>query len=120
LKRFMLSAALALMVATGPARASNDPVINGVGTTTCAEFADSYRLSPAVTDATYGSWLWGFLSGFNAMVSYMGKPSRDIKTFGVRNIERRVREYCDAHPLGEYVDAVVFVLNQLPPMKDEK
>jgi hypothetical protein len=37
----------------------------GVGTETCGQYAEVYRMSPEVAENAYFSWAQGFMSGLN-------------------------------------------------------
>jgi hypothetical protein len=91
--------------------ADQDSLAQGVGTVTCAEFAQNYLRDPKTAELAFFSWAQGFLTGIN-----IGSKS-DVAIVGAMKIQDQqahIRMYCDAHPLLPYVAAVVDLYNALP------
>jgi hypothetical protein len=86
----------------------------GVGTTSCAQFAQDYRRSPRTADIVYMSWAEGFMSGWNAGALSDQKALRDLGVKTAEDESRAIRYYCDAHPLASFLDAVLDVYFSLP------
>ncbi len=81
----------------------------GPGASTCAQFAESYRTDPIMTENMYFSWAEGMMSGMNTV---MGIQKRVTVIFSVKSIEEQkayLRNFCDAHPLVDF-DVAVFSL----------
>jgi hypothetical protein len=81
--------------------------IQGWGTITCAAFGNMYRDNPKFVEEHTTDWALGFMSGMNFKAITRDESSRNLKTFSVQEIQRRLRQYCDQHPLGNYIDAVI-------------
>ena len=59
---------------------------------------------------SYFAWAQGFLSGHNFAVLAYAKNSSvapDLKSLSLEEQQAFIRQYCDAHPLGSYMDAVL-------------
>jgi hypothetical protein len=92
----------------------------GVGTHSCAEFAKLYTSNPSVAEDIFFTWAQGFMSGLNASSwaetgtyrSIEGTPSEMVA------LKVHIRSYCDVHPLGQYVSAILDVYNSLPIKKE--
>ena len=79
----------------------------GLGASTCAEFAEMYRASPAQTERAFYSWAQGYMSGMNDNLILLKLPP--IKNLNsIPNDEKQsfLRTYCDSHPLNFYASAV--------------
>ena len=84
----------------------------GAGAATCAQFAKAYAAAPQVTGDLYYSWALGFMTGLNtenpdplfAVLNAMS-PHDQMSAF---------RDYCDAHPLEKYIDAVINLYLSMP------
>lgn len=85
----------------------------GIGTLSCAQFAQMYRADPKDANVVFGSWGQGFMSGWNA-VMIQNHSYRDLGSETVDETSSYIREYCDQHPLGSFVDAVMDTLLKMP------
>jgi hypothetical protein len=92
-------------------------VVMGMGADSCGNFASQYRLSAIVAETSYFAWAQGYMSGLNSLVSATGKVPRDLNGLALPDQEARIRSYCDQHPLGNYVDAVMDLYGALPFMR---
>lgn len=81
--------------------------VTGPGTATCAEYANLYKRSPKSTDSVFLSWAQGFLSGMNSEAILAHRPTADLGSLSLDEQGEQIRLYCDEHPLGDYVQAVL-------------
>lgn len=105
---------LAFVVFLPTASMGADFTATGVGMLTCAEFGKAYAQNPKDTEQFAFTWAEGFMSGLNA-----ARISRDrvfvvLNSRSVEDQETMIREYCDAHPLKLYEDAVKSVYFSMP------
>jgi hypothetical protein len=84
----------------------------GIGTSTCAQFAQECAKSPSFVESLYFAWAQGYMSGLNIFRSDNRYASLHAKSVEVE--EDELRSYCDAHPLKNYVDAVMALYWSLP------
>ena len=100
---------------------SKEMVARGLGTTTCAEFANLYRADPKGTEIAFASWAQGFMSGWNFALMDRGSY-RDLGSEDSDYANFEIRQYCDAHPLAGFVQAVMAHFLDLPvkPMPHPK
>ena len=86
----------------------------GLGLTSCAEYAKEYRTNPNATDRFFMTWVYGFISGVNA-VGYAAYFDLGAKT--PDEMKRFLRQYCNDHPLTNFADAAMELLKSLPMRK---
>jgi hypothetical protein len=116
-----MALSLALIVAPVPALAAakdDGADMAGAGLDNCVEFAQGFQRDPRLTEQVYTQWLLGFMTGINAATSAAGKPGKNITALSVYDIQRRMRAYCDAHPLGTYFEGAIQLMGELPRLKD--
>ena len=99
-----------------------DPAIAqgyGVGIRSCAEFAKLYTSDPSTAEDIYFTWAQGFMSGLNLASAANTGMYRSIEgtPAGMVAQKLRVRSYCDAHPLAQYLSAIMDLYNNLPAKK---
>ena len=58
--------------------ATGQAVYAGVGTATCAQFAEVYKLSPSETETRFYTWAQGFMSALNAPAPAAAADAVDI------------------------------------------
>ena len=87
----------------------------GMGTNSCSKFAEVYRESPARWEILFFSWAQGFMSGLNFERIELGQY-RDMSAMPTGAQKNVIRVYCDRHPLGNYMDAVIDLYQRLPLM----
>jgi hypothetical protein len=85
---------------------AKDMALQGAGATTCAVFANLYKLDSERTENLYFTWTQGYLSGWSAAQMDAKKPYVNLAKLDVKAQEALLRRYCDQHPLGNYLDAV--------------
>lgn len=84
-----------------PAAAAGSDAVQGIGTATCAEF----KASPQNEESLF-NWTQGFMSGLNFF-----RAMEDIKIVKLTSMplpaqKKYVRDFCDKHPAGKYLEAV--------------
>lgn len=85
----------------------------GFGTSTCTQFANLYKFDAQYTEQQYFNWTQGFLTGFNYAQMHHDKSYLDLNSMDTKAQEASIRRYCDQHPLGLYIDAVINLANEL-------
>jgi hypothetical protein len=78
----------------------------GAGSFSCAEFTKAYRQYPDDMGGLYFSWAQGFMTGLNVAFLSPWTPL-DFSRWSVKRQQMYIREYCDAHPLKLYMEAVL-------------
>jgi hypothetical protein len=92
---------------------AKEVVARGLGTYSCGQYAQMYRTNPKQTDFAFGSWAQGFMSGWNW--SLMDKKIfHDMGAETADEMDFALRQYCDAHPLASFVQAVIQHFEKLP------
>jgi hypothetical protein len=97
--------------------ASAETALWGVGAKTCGIFASNYLINPKLADDLYHSWAQGFMSGLNYAKAEAVGDSRDLSAMPTEEQMARIKKYCNAHPLADYVDAVIDLYKSLPESK---
>jgi hypothetical protein len=92
----------------------------GLGTASCADFAEQYKGDPRHARMAYESWAQGFMTGMNFESMAPGKPYHDLNAITVDEQFRRIASYCDKHPLGAFVEAVIELYKILPVRAQSK
>ena len=116
--RVVVLAATMILAVVGSVKA--ETVLWGVGAKTCGIFASNYLINPKLADDVYHSWAQGFMSGVNyAKVAATG-DSRDLAAMPTDEQMARIKKYCNARPLANYVDAVMDLYNGFPQNKNTK
>ncbi|MCS3689081.1 hypothetical protein [Bradyrhizobium elkanii] len=118
MKHILIALAVLCTVIVGitAANAKEPADMAGIGTASCAEFAQDYYHNPAVAETAYTDWLLGFLTGANITASALNKPERNIGAWSIRDIKSNMRDYCNDHPLASYIEAAIELFKQLPVM----
>lgn len=116
MKKVATRALIGLFLMHGTAAiAADEPKMGmGVGGQTCGEFADAYRRDPHIAETIYFTWAQGFMSGQNVLVVLATGKTVDLSAVSLTELEARIRDYCDAHPLAVYYFAVENVYRSLP------
>lgn len=91
-----------------------DSLGRGIGSQTCAQFAEQYRGSPQTADLAYMSWAQGFTTGFNFSLAGSKNVFRDLDTKSFETQATYLRQYCNDHPLATFFQAVVDLFSTLP------
>jgi hypothetical protein len=86
----------------------------GPGMNSCAQFARAYLSSPATAEDAYFLWAADLMSGLNALFQERTGRYRDFSHADIAKEKLRIRSYCDAHPLAQYVSAVFALYETLP------
>jgi hypothetical protein len=112
--RRSLNAAMIIAALTVPANAGQTFIGMGPGTFTCGQFSKWYAQNPSHTDDNFFFWAQGYMSGMNIALASDTKHYRDMAAIATETQQFWIRQYCDAHPLAGYTDAVFDVFKKLP------
>ena len=116
MKPQFVAAGVALVIGCASASSAKEPVHKwSVGVRSCARFAEEYISDPELSETLYYIWAEGFMTGFNVVrASVQGKAS-DLNPYDRSEQWRResIREYCSAHPLSPYSEAVTNLILEL-------
>lgn len=102
----------AIIVLMATLSASAETALWGVGAKTCGIFASNYLINPKLADDLYHSWAQGFMSGLN--YAKATDDGRDLSAMPTEEQMARIKKYCNARPLADYVDAVMDLYQSLP------
>jgi len=100
-----IAALLAWFCATG-SHAEEPTFGSGAGMKTCAEFATVYQTQPKIIEDIFYTWTQGYLTGFN-VASGDRLFQVDLGVWTVDAQKSHIRDYCDSHPLKQYINAVL-------------
>lgn len=108
------ASALVLLAALTHTLAASASPIQGLGATSCADFAFQYRKNPEMWELSYFTWAQGYMSGLN--ISAMGNGNRARDLGGDFSLQKqKLRAFCDQAPLKTYMNAVIDLWKSLPP-----
>src|SRR5258706_10259658 len=115
----LLKAMLAWVLLTQTAAlAEGEMSLRGVGTLTCAQFANMYAGDPQHMGMLFFSWAQGYWSAQNSN-NLNQRQYRDLA--GSTDAQRgALRSYCDKHPLATYWEATEAVFHSFPLKEDAK
>lgn len=91
----------------------------GVGVSTCAAFATKMRKDPVVVENWYFAWAQGYMSGLNAGSKAAPKELKNPRDLGGKSTKEEmslIRQFCDQHPLLDYVEAAHALFLSLPEL----
>jgi hypothetical protein len=88
--------------------------IMGVGLDSCAIFAKAYQSDPTSAETLYFQWAAGFMSAWDVGLQEGGKRPNDLSAISFEQQKEFLRQYCNSHPLAQYVEGVVELLRTLP------
>lgn len=86
----------------------------GVGMRSCAYFAKDYAANTSAAEDIYFTWAQGFMSAINLMTMANQGVYADLHSEEMTTYKAQIRSYCNAHPLSQYVAAVLDVMKGLP------
>ena len=95
----------------------------GVGNRTCADFAKNYRntATPIIIENIFFSWAQGFMAGWNVALSDVQKElTVDLSALKTDEQKKYLRDFCDKHPLKNYMDGVMGLMSQIKVLKAKK
>ena len=107
---------IATITTLGFGSASSEEIAGtGVGNQSCGQFAKSYRSnpSPTVVELTFFSWAQGFMTGWNVGLSDQKDLKIDLSAMRMQEQKKYLRDYCDKHPLKNYMDGVVELMGHI-------
>jgi len=112
--KLICSTALALAILIQPTSSKADYAYAGMGATACGKIAQEYRQNPTGIEGLMMTWAQGFMSGENLSISAKSTGYRDLQAMTIEAQTQSLRNYCDEHPLAEFVDAVIDLYVKLP------
>lgn len=91
-----------------PAAAQEPKIMGrGIGANSCAQVAKAYANDPDTVEVMAMSWAQGFMTATNISFASMGTHRYRDLGGDVKGQWAHMREYCDAHPLVEFSEAVL-------------
>lgn len=97
-----------------PGAAFSYPV-QGLGATSCAEFAQLYKRDPKSTELYFFTWAQGYMSGLNMGLLASKQPAKELGS-ETNDQTLALRTYCSDNPLKTYMDAVLDLWKSLRPI----
>ena len=92
---------------------AEEMVSAGPGTRSCADFARDYA-SVHDAETVYFAWAQGAMSTINSTLGLQQHVYRNLAAVTVGEQMSFLRNYCDQHPLGNYSDAIIALMQTLP------
>src|SRR5690348_732225 len=83
---------------TAQAQGNKDYAFMGLGVSTCAKFAEMYKLSPDQAELSFFTWAQGFMSGLNSVLLVRRQPFTNLAAWDTDRQEQYLRYYCSDHP----------------------
>src|SRR5271169_6056349 len=99
------------------AHAQQHADVRGYGASSCAQYANMYRMRPDEADKMFLGWAMGYISGVNERTD---DGYFDLGAKEPDEMKRFLRHYCDVHPLANYHDGVEELMKSLPFMERQK
>jgi len=115
--KLICSVTLALAILIQPTSSKADYAYAGMGATACGKIAQEYRQNPTAIEGLMMTWAQGFMSGENLSISPRSTQYRDLAALSVDAQKESLRNYCDEHPMAEFVKAVLDLYFKLPLKK---
>lgn len=102
---------LMLLMSSAATAGSEDAAATGLGTRTCAEFAELSKLNPDAAGIGLTAWMQGFMSGLNAAFLMMKRGAADlgVQNFDVDYQKQLLASFCRENPSRSVVDGVLEV-----------
>jgi hypothetical protein len=87
----------------------------GVGTQSCAVFANSYKSDPSMWELIYFSWAQGYMSRINTTAALHNIDNKNFRAanlnaMSINSQQSFLRSYCDRNPLRSYSEAATELL----------
>jgi len=113
--KLICSIALAVGILIQPTISKADFAYMGVGATSCGKLAQDYQRNPGQTEGAMMTWAEGFMSG--ATMGFTPGQYRDLQAMTAEAQEESLRNYCDEHPMAEFIKAAIDLYLKLPMKK---
>jgi hypothetical protein len=98
-----------------PTSSRADYAYAGAGALSCGKLAQEYREDPAQFEHLMMFWAQGFMSGLN--IGPQNGTYRDLQAMTTEAQKASLRNYCDEHPMAEFIKAVFDLYGKLPLKK---
>jgi hypothetical protein len=98
-----------------PTSSKADFAFSGVGAISCGTLSQDYRQNPTQTENMMMTWAQGFMSGEN--IALPPGHYRDLQAMTLEAQESFLRNYCDEHPMAEFIKAAIELYLKLPMKK---
>jgi hypothetical protein len=112
--KLICSIAFAVGVLIQPTSSRADFLYAGVGAISCGKLIQDYARIPTQTEGLMITWAQGFMTGANALEIKHSGHYRDLEAMTIEDQQERLRNYCDEHPMAEFVKAAIDLWNKLP------
>jgi hypothetical protein len=113
MQRKALAIVVALSAVAFEARA--ETAVAGMGTYPCTQFAKFYQTAPQAAEELFFAWALGWMSALNLGSLDRDRTTQDLSSISVEQQQRFLREYCNEHPSGRYMDGVAALYKTLKP-----
>jgi hypothetical protein len=116
--KIICSIALALeIILIQPTSSKADYAFPGMGATSCGKVAQDYQRDPNEIEKVMMTWAQGFMSGANLSEMQHGGQYRDLQAMTLEAQESLLRNYCDEHPMAEFIKAAIELYLKQPMKK---
>jgi hypothetical protein len=92
---------------------AEDTDVSGIGSHTCAQFAEGVRQNPAAEDI-YFTWAEAFMSGVNFVAESKGEPLFNLGSAPADQQKHFITQFCDKHPMARYLLAAKVLMQTFP------
>jgi hypothetical protein len=115
--KLICSIALAVGILIQATGSRADYAYAGLGATSCGKIAQDYQRNPTEIEAVMMHWAQGFMSGANMSETQHDAQYRDLQAMTIEAQEESLRNYCDEHPMAEFIKAAIDLYLKLPMKK---
>jgi hypothetical protein len=88
--------------------------VAGAGAASCSSFGKLYQNNPQETELAFFTWAHCYMSGVNLAATALKRPSRDLDGMPAAHQKLFLRQYCNGHPLANFVEGVNELFGKLP------
>jgi hypothetical protein len=113
-RAILIAMALALAVLIQPTGSKAEFLYAGVGATACGKLSQDYQRNPTAVEGAMMNWAQGFMTGANIRESKQSGRYRDLQAMTIEAQQESLRNYCDEHPMAEFIKAAIDLWNKLP------
>jgi hypothetical protein len=118
MRSILVLVTLAIVLSAGKeASSDSDEASAGVGSQSCAQFAQQYTATPDPTETLYFTWAQGYMSGFNRGLLLASEMPLSLNSKSQDAQKAFLRDYCHQHPLDSYARGVYALFSSLREVK---